>query len=375
MGGERRGRRHESVVFTLLVTILSVLGGLGVAALLALMEAPREVALATVLALLPVGPLLGCFLWLDRYEPEPRRLLVGAFVWGACVATSLALIPQLMLGGLDELVRLAVVAPVTEEATKGLFLLMLLWWRRAELDGILDGIVYAGFVGVGFAFTENILYLSGASLEADAMGLTSSQALTGTFIIRCLASPFAHPLFTACIGIGVGIAVASRTPLGRWVAPLLGYAGAVLLHGLWNGSSSFTAAGGFIGVYLVLMAPLFMITIGFVVWLRSSERRLLTAALHDAAHRGLLPASDIGWLVDLRGRRTARHHASRLGGKPALAAMEEYQQAAVELGFLHHRYLRGTPPEDFAARGQSFVVRLNAVRPHIAFPGQVVPTR
>lgn len=55
--------------------------------------------------------------------------------------------------------------------------------------------------------------------------------------------------------------------------------------------------------------------------------------------------------------------------------MEEYQQAAVELGFLHHRYLRGTPPPDFAARGQSFVVRCNTVRPYISFPGQVVPTR
>ena len=51
--------------------------------------------------------------------------------------------------------------PVTEEASKGLFLLLLLWWRRAELDGILDGIVYAGMVGIGFAFVENILYLGG----------------------------------------------------------------------------------------------------------------------------------------------------------------------------------------------------------------------
>ena len=32
--------------------------------------------------------------------------------------------------------------------------------------------------------------------------------------------------------------------------------------------------------------------------------------------------------------------------------MRDYQQAAIELGFLHHRYLRGTPPPDFAARGQ-----------------------
>jgi hypothetical protein len=55
--------------------------------------------------------------------------------------------------------------------------------------------------------------------------------------------------------------------------------------------------------------------------------------------------------------------------------MREYQQAATELGFLHHRFLRGTAPEDFALRGGDYVARINAVRPTIAFPGQVVPTR
>ena len=61
----------------------------------------------------------------------------------------------------------AVVAPVTEEAAKGLFILLLLWFRRNELDGILDGIVYAGMVGIGFAFTENILYLAAAYIGSD----------------------------------------------------------------------------------------------------------------------------------------------------------------------------------------------------------------
>ena len=370
------GRRRESALFTLVVTVLCLCGGLVVAALLVLMDAPAEVALATLLALLPVGPLVGCFLWLDRYEPEPRRLLASAVAWGACVATSLALVPQLLLSqGLSEMTQLAVVAPVTEEATKGFFLLLLLWWRRAELDGVLDGVVYAGMVGIGFAFTENILYLSGVGIDAELLGESSSAAVTWTFVVRCIASPFAHPLFTAAIGVGVGLAVGARSRWGRVLAPFLGYCAAVLVHGLWNGSVAFADGSGFVIVYLVLMAPLLMVTVGFAVWLRSSERQVLTAALSDAARRGLLPATDIGWIVDLRARRVARIHAERMGGRAALRAMEEYQQAAVELGFLHHRYLRGTPPPDFATRGQSFVVRLNAVRPLISFPGQVVPTR
>ena len=102
---------------------------------------------------------------------------------------------------------------------------------------------------------------------------------------------------------------------------------------------------------------------------------MLTVALHDAARRGLVPATDIPWLVGLGARRAAREHARRLGGAEGEEAMRDYQQAAVELGFLHHRYLRGVPPPDFAARGQHYVERLGAVRPYISFPGQVVPTR
>lgn len=102
---------------------------------------------------------------------------------------------------------------------------------------------------------------------------------------------------------------------------------------------------------------------------------MLAAALDDAARRGLIPATDIGWVVDLRARRLARAHARAHAGPSAERAMRDYQQAAIELGFLHHRFLRGTPPPDFAARGQDYVARIGAVRPFIAFPGQVVPTR
>src|SRR5436189_286805 len=143
------------------------------------------------------------------------------------------------------------VALGTEEATKGAFLLLLLWWRRAELDGVLDGLVYAGMVGIGFAFVENILYLAAAYNGTDGNGPGGTTALTTTFVVRCLFSPFAHPFFTSFTGIGVGIAVASRTRTMRFLAPLLGYLCAVTAHGLWNGSTLF-GGGHFLLVYLVL---------------------------------------------------------------------------------------------------------------------------
>jgi RsiW-degrading membrane proteinase PrsW (M82 family) len=343
----------------------------------ALSSAPTITILATVLATVPVLPLVLCYLWLDRYEPEPRRLLLLGLLWGAFAATFGALVVQGIGGifaGVTENAQLAVVAPVSEELTKGVFLVFLLWWRRAELDGILDGIVYAGMVGIGFAFTENILYLGAAYNGSDGMGPGGVAGITTTFVLRCVFSPFAHPLFTAFTGIGIGLAVSSRRPAVRWLAPVVGYACAVVAHGVWNGSTIY-GAEGFIGTYVFIMVPAFAGLVWLAVWARRSERRMLTAALADAAQRGLVPATDIGWVVDLRARRQARAYAKQVGGKAAERAMRDYQQAAVELGFLHHRYLRGTAPADFAARGGDYVARINAVRPTIAFPGQVVPTR
>src|SRR3954462_9822392 len=185
-----------NAAFTVVVTGLVLLCALPMMLIVAASGAPRTTVLTVLLAAIPVGPIIACLLWLDRYEPEPRRLLVGGLLWGVFVATAIALLLEGVggfVGGISDKRMLEIGAPVAEEASKGLFLFLLLWWRRSELDGVLDGIVYAGMVGVGFAFTENILYLASAYDGSDNLGLGGVDALTGTFILRCLASPFAHP--------------------------------------------------------------------------------------------------------------------------------------------------------------------------------------
>jgi protease PrsW len=370
------GRRHESVTFTVVVSVAVALGALVMLAVLALSGAPAVTFVAAVLAAVPVVPLVAAYLWLDRYEPEPRSLLVNGLLWGAFAATAISIAVG-GIGGLfvpmTEQFSLAVTAPVTEEAAKGLFLLLLLWWRRGELDGVLDGIVYAGMVGIGFAFTENILYLAAAYDGSDGMGPGGIAGITSTFVVRCLVSPFAHPLFTAFTGIGIGLAVGSRSGVARILLPLGGYLLAVTAHALWNGSTVF-GVGAFGLVYVVLMLPALVGIAALALWARRSEAVMLAHALHDAAARGMVPATDIPWVVDLRARRAARLHAQRTGGREAVRAMTDYQQAMVELGFLHHRLLRGTPPPDWQPRGAAFVERIQAVRPSVSFPGQVVPT-
>jgi RsiW-degrading membrane proteinase PrsW (M82 family) len=358
------------VLFTVLVSLAMLVGAGVMCLVLVAANAPDALAIGVVLAALPVGPVIACFLWLDRYEPEPGRLLALAFGWGALVATAVALILQALdqyfLGTPDD-ASAAIVAPITEEAAKGLFILLLLWFRRNELDGILDGIVYAGMVGIGFAFTENILYLSSAYVGGDGQAGGIEGAIT-LFVVRGVFSPFAHPLFTAFTGIGIGIAVVSRTPAARVLAPLAGYLLAVAAHAAWNVSVFLGSGERFVLTYLFVMVPGFFLIVGFAIWARRREAILLTEALTDCARRGFIDPAEIPWLVRLPARREARRIAEAVGGREARLTMAEYQQQAIELGFLHSRFLRGTAPPDFAQRGQYFVDAMRGLRPAVVWP-------
>ncbi len=366
-----RPRRRGGVGFTVLVSAAMLLGAAVVGVVLLASNAPGALAVGVVLAALPVGPVIATYLWLDRYEPEPTGLLVLAFGWGALVATGVALVLQVLdqfvLGTPDDW-SAAIVAPITEEATKGLFILLLLWSRRRVIDGVLDGIVYAGLVGVGFAFTENILYLGGAYVGGDDLGAGGLGSATTLFVVRGVFSPFAHPLFTSFIGIGVGLGLGARSRGWRFGAPLLGYVVAVLAHGAWNASAFFAGGQGFVLTYLFAMVPAFLLLAVFAVWARNREGKMLTRSLGDAASRGYLSPVEVPWLVRLPARRASRRHAAAQGGPVAEKVMREYQQQAIELGFLHDRYLRGTAPADFAQRGSLMVQRLQALRPYVLYP-------
>ena len=148
----------------------------------------RTALLAAVLAALPLFVVVPTFLWLDRLEAEPRRYLVFAFLWGSLCAPVGALLLNTGVhlffeaAGADDPATLSSLlsAPPVEEALKGLGILVILLFRRREFDGVLDGIVYAGLVGAGFAFSENILYLGRAYTEYGIAGLNA------VFVLRCI---------------------------------------------------------------------------------------------------------------------------------------------------------------------------------------------
>jgi RsiW-degrading membrane proteinase PrsW (M82 family) len=296
--------------------------------------------LAVMLAVLPLGIVIPTFLWLDRFEAEPTRYLVVAFLWGALVAaliggvfnTGATIAFESAIGQPDQAMLATAIfsAPLVEEASKGLLVLLVWWLRRREFDGITDGMVYAGIVAAGFAFTENIQYLGLAYQHGGG------QALTGTFVARCLFTPFAHPMFTVMTGIGIGIAASTRNRLLRVLAPVGGYLLAAMLHALWN-LGAVTGGQGMVATYLVVEVPIFVGFLVLVAWVRRREGRLIGRYLSPYADAGWLAPGEVRMLSTMSGRRAARVWAKSQGGRRALRSMQAFQDTASELALLRLR--------------------------------------
>jgi protease PrsW len=344
------GRHRRAVLGPVILLVVFGICGLVVLGVVSGSIGIGAVLVGALGALLPVGPVVWAFLWVDRWEPEPPRTLLFAFLWGACVAaltaliinSSAALVLDSVLGqGSGDVLGAAAVAPFVEEGVKGIFVVGLLLFRRREFDGIVDGIVYAGLVAAGFAFTENILYIGRAFAEDSGL-VGQNGGVLAVLVLRGILSPFAHPLFTSMTGIGCGLAAMSRSPVPRVLYVLVGYLLAVTLHALWNGSATLGDGGAFAMVYLYIMVPLFLAMVLLVTWQRRREQRTVRAELPEFVRAGWIAASEVELLGSLAGRHRWQAAVRRRSGRDAAKAVTEYQVAVTELAFLRARMRRGT---------------------------------
>jgi RsiW-degrading membrane proteinase PrsW (M82 family) len=341
-------RQRRGVLATILALVALGICGLLVFGVLIQNVGTLGVTVGTFGALLPVGPVVAAFLWMDRWEPEPPRVLLIAFLWGACFATLAALIlnssaelaTSAALGDAGASFSAVFVAPWVEEFFKGAFLLGLLLFRRREFDGVLDGVVYAGVVGAGFAFTENVLYLGQAFVAGAANG--QSYEVLAVLVMRGVLTPFAHPLFTSMTGIGLGIATNARSGFVRLLAPVAGYLVAVFLHSCWNASASYANGAELLPVYVTIMLPIFMFVLALVLYQRRREQRVIAAELPGMARAGWIAPSEVELLQSLAGRRGWLRAVRRRSGAGVAKAVADYQASVTELAILRHRMGRGS---------------------------------
>lgn len=203
------------------------------------------------MAVLPAAILLVYVYRLDPVEKEPASMLWGLLVRGmvsvvpAIVIETLA--SQALFGGgepstvqgvlLDDLVVVA----LTEEGCKLLFLATRSW-RDPNFDYVFDGIVYAVFVGLGFAIAENVMYVLS---YGPAVAVTRAfTAIPGHCVFAVLMGYFyGHARLAAARGHSVRCAA-----LG-----ILCYAVPVLCHGTYDTLATIGDEGAFL-MALVAMA-------------------------------------------------------------------------------------------------------------------------
>jgi protease PrsW len=214
----------------------------------------RALARSTALAIVP----LAVFWFLDRRERESPVLFASAFLWGGCIATGLALPfntaflhfadlwvrehPQLrQVLGPDAALLLAapISAPIAEEISKALGVLLIFWLLRAEFDNMRDGIVYGGLVGLGFNWFEAALYV--------AQGYAENRVAPYGFQLGVRYALFGfgtHALFTGLFGAFLGLALQTRHAWVRYVAPPTGLLLAIAAHMLNNALPLFLVLAG-----------------------------------------------------------------------------------------------------------------------------------
>jgi RsiW-degrading membrane proteinase PrsW (M82 family) len=204
----------------------------------------RALGFSSLMSLVPLA-----ILWfLDRRERETPWLFAAAFLWGAFIATGLA-IPlngavlkvvaawlarhPAIEAALGEEAAMLIVAPIAgplvEEVTKGIGVVLLFLLLRAEFDNMRDGFVYGALVGLGFTWLEAPLYVAQGYAEFGVApwGLQLGWRYS-------LFGMSGHAMFTGIFGAFLGLAIQTRRRWLKWLAPVFGLLLAIAAHALNN---------------------------------------------------------------------------------------------------------------------------------------------
>src|SRR5688572_12305092 len=199
---------------------------------------------STAMSIVPLA-----LLWfLDRRERETPWLFAVAFLWGAFIATGLALpLNSAILHAVQAwvarnplvgealgpdaalMIGAPIAGPLVEEITKGLGLVALFALLRAEFDNMRDGFVYGALIGLGFNWFEAPLYVAQTYAEFGTPGW--GMQLGWRYALFGFAG---HAMFTGLFGAGLGLALQTRRAWLKIVAPLGGLALAVAAHAYNN---------------------------------------------------------------------------------------------------------------------------------------------
>ena len=165
----------------------------------------------------------------DKYEKEPRKLLIKAFIFGALTVIPILFI-ETALGNYwnnkynfpsNQMLTAAYNAFIAAASTEEIFkyaVFFLIIWKNKNFNEKFDGIVYAVYISLGFAAIENIMYVL--------------QNGIGTGIMRAFTAVPAHTMFG--ISMGYFLAWAKFRPEKRVLYIILSLLVPIVLHGFYD---------------------------------------------------------------------------------------------------------------------------------------------
>ena len=206
-----------------------------------------------------------CIFWLwiiyrgDRYQPEPRSLLIRTFFLGLAIAIPVAIIEAILYPksltqnpvSLPAAVYLTfVVVGLTEESGK-FFVVRRSMYNSRFFEEPSDGLIYSAAAALGFASLENIVYLLSFGWEV--------------ILVRGLVSNLAHVLFASLWGYPLALHKLGIIK-ARYIV-WLGLIAAMIAHGIFD-FLLFTQS-----IYTLLGIPFFAcMTVLFIFMMRHANR-------------------------------------------------------------------------------------------------------
>ncbi len=169
---------------------------------------------------IPIGAVYIIFA-VDLFGTGKRSTILFCLGWGAVGAFGLAYLTNsevLKYLGYELTVTLA--GPIIEELLKSAFLLFLVTQPRFHY--FVDGAVYGFACGIGFAVTENMLYIS-----------TYPDAALSVSISRALSTSLMHATTSALVGLSLGHLRRSKSST-KFVWAFIGFVPAMITHVVFN---------------------------------------------------------------------------------------------------------------------------------------------
>lgn len=279
---------------------------------------------------------------MDLFEREPAAVRAAAFIWGAIVATSLAIIANnnllallTKLFGTEFAARwgAALAGPTNEEWLKTLGVVILVLIVKEHFNRSIDGLTYGAMCGLGFQVTENMVYAINNAFANPNSDITGAVSIT---VMRILvAGPWSHPIYSGVAGLGIAYAVTTKghrsVPRRYGIAVGL-FVLAWLMHALWNSPLPGGLPGGL--TTLAVYAKGGLILVFFVVLYRYAARyewrwfgKIMTGQPAE-----VITATEMESMRTLRTRRKARKQAEFQYGPKGRKLVARMQKAQLMLG-------------------------------------------